>query len=90
MEDLEKRITTLEEETAAEKAKGKDRNKRYAFEWYVKSQDRFYHKMATKHTNNEVSRIEKTLKKITALAVTSTAISLIALALVAAILSKGV
>lgn len=46
------------------------KEKRYAFEWFVREQDTFYHNME-----------KRRMKKITALAVTSTVISGIAIAI---------
>lgn len=53
--------------------------KRYAYEWYMKEADEFYWGMTKERIAAEVEPIKARLKKITALAVTSTVIAVVAI-----------
>lgn len=67
--------------TNLERHKAQGTQKRYAFEWYVQEADAFYWKMAKERIAVEVDRLNRRIKKTTALAVTSTVVALAALVL---------
>lgn len=59
----------------SEQARQRDPKRRYAFDWYVKDMDKFYSEMAERQLSEEIKKVNHKLKKITALAVTSTVIA---------------
>lgn len=90
MQDLETRVAAIEAAAQAERARQSDKGRRYAFEWFMRASDKFYWRLTKERIADAEAGMEKKIKRITALAVTSAVIGMagIGLAVIALMLCR--